>query len=1014
MADFTRQEQLNALSQILRGQLNPTKSGGTLDTDQEYAQLQEMTSISFLLFPKAIFHLGRRAANRLQQTVAAEVALIEDILVALDNLGQIGKPFTNTSLLSDANTALLGLDAAASVQGRPEAQRFNRIMDQIAGDVRKNVVSSSNQLVRPREESRNVIKADFERLKATHDKLLAITFALRDLVDVYNALDLPAKVASTAFANIRTVLATLEEDFETATEAENIAMSRTLLLSSLTNKVVVTLVDAFSDPSNVKYKSPNDPEPPNLKHTGQAALCTPAAMTTSEAPWTHPRLEDLQLAVDGGAPQTVNLFLANITGAQLTAENEGPYEIAAGNEQIHVIVDPVATTYVAGASVSVATVPVTLGAAPLRFKHLGAPVSLNTVTPGFPVLHVGTDFELRSITFLQVLQTFTSIDGGNGVIVLITPLAGAEGAVGLKAAHVGDYLTDLAGVEYEITFVFSTIGCRVDLRGGTFSPGVGTTLRGSSDLSSNLISFAPFQTVAVRPAGTVTVGPTIKTATLSTGTVSVDTLVSDIEAEVGVFSTLQTVGTPLNLHVKAINLNNRLVLMPRNGAFNPYLQMSDKFLVVPDVVGPAVSVLDTAHIPLGLPDGKSLQTRFDNNAVFTAEDFIALVSHYTTGIDAALLSEVITTGSALETDAATKTVRDTTQDFVTLGVTAGYLVAIGSGSSAGVYQVVTVTITELVVDRVTDFLASEAGLSYSILRERVTLSSQNVTNATSIEAQDGVDPVPVDLGLPPTIQYGTSVEFEAVTKQGTRLSFDLAEDDDVLKLPGLSPVEILNVDGTTLELETPIPSNTVGVPFTVRSKMGEEYDALKADLVTFTTSRTLLKQNKFDESLDAIDAALTSAVLPGQNFASSRNNASRLLGDLMGLFTTEPLRFNEHGVTPTPASLNLTDILVEFTPPAVKQLDDLIRTFRERKYERSVDLLLAADLNNFYGTNSETASYGGAMMDAARNVVSDLPNPLSSQEDVEDDLNFATTMAEITDADSDFSDTDGEFEIDDG
>ena len=137
MADYTRAEVLNEISKIFRARLEPGREGGTLNTATEYAQLLEISALTFLLNPDAIFYVALLGVNRLKFVLAQEVAVLEDMLVGLDDLTQIGTEVTNTTSLSNARTAILSLDAATVVAGRPEARRFSRQMDEFAEQVRR-------------------------------------------------------------------------------------------------------------------------------------------------------------------------------------------------------------------------------------------------------------------------------------------------------------------------------------------------------------------------------------------------------------------------------------------------------------------------------------------------------------------------------------------------------------------------------------------------------------------------------------------------------------------------------------------------------------------------------------------------------------------------------------------------------------------------------------------------------------------------------------------------------------
>jgi len=909
MADFTESEILGAVAAIFRAQLSPSKTGGTLDTDTEYAQLQEMISLAFLLYPRAIFYLARLVANRLVSKTSQEVALIEDLLVSLRDLGQVGKPFTSTTLLSDANTALLGLDAATSVVNRPEATRFNRIMDKVADELRNNVVSPDGRLVRPREEARDVIRADLERLKDLHEEVLEAVVFLRDLVFTFLALDIPSKVAASALANIRTRLSAFNETLTKASYAENIALSREVLLNTLASKAAVSVIADFSDPSKIKYHGPHNPVPETVNHAGQSGECEPASVFTGRSPWDLPILDTIELAVDGGAAQGVDLKI--LTGPRLVTRNREDFEVSS---KLHVAVEPAGksfTTYALAAAPD--RVMVSIPTRGLSFKDLGAPLSvqLTLVHDGVSwTTHIPSDMDPRVITELMYLQAFpvsgpyyhTSYDFGGTTyydVLELTgvPILGFDSGAGLGSRHVGDYfwLSNDGGAtiqRFEILEVLDATLAVIDPRGETPFPHplnpAEAYLMGVSDQTLVIADVAPAFSLAIPASVKVDIGPVIKTAEFSAGTKSVADLISDIESEAGV-SAPNDIGAQLNWHARALEMNGRLVLVPRSRS-NPFLSIASQALRAQDPIGPGVWEEDSAHESLGYSIGQRLDNRFDTNAVLNASDLADLIEQDTVGIVAEAVPETIGEGTNLRTVAGTTSVRDTTVGFAATGAEPGDQIEIEGGVAAGVYRISSVLSTELVLDKNDTFPANEENLNYKILKERVEIKSEATDRTSEVE----VVSAPAVFGLTVGKYYGTSTEFQAANGKGDLLEFSLAEEGDVLKLPGRDPIEIESVDGDTLTLAETIPSNTVNSPFVIRTQTGEQYDAMREKLLTFTTSANLLRKNGFDENLDAVDFALTAAIIPGQNFASSRNNARNLLNDLAALLTSFYERTDEH------------------------------------------------------------------------------------------------------------------------
>jgi hypothetical protein len=237
---------------------------------------------------------------------------------------------------------------------------------------------------------------------------------------------------------------------------------------------------------------------------------------------------------------------------------------------------------------------------------------------------------------------------------------------------------------------------------------------------------------------------------------------------------------------------------------------------------------------------------------------------------------------------------------------------------------------------------------------------------------------------------------------------------DLLRIVGSSTqISITAVGDTELELESGLSSDVESNGFEIRSQAALQYETMQELLQTYTTSATLLPKNNFDENLDEIDNAVTLALLPGRNFASSRNRAKQLLAELLSIMTDSPRRSDEYSTTPLTASLNLEDILADFSVTAVEAFDNLLNTFIERKYTRAVSLLQSAQIAGFYSSDEETGSFGGAVMSSSRAVSRDLPDVPSGDFEVDDTVNLAVGSTEHLDADFYFDDTEDDFDLTD-
>lgn len=983
-ADYTNSEILNELSRIFRVGIDPGREGGTLNTQVEYGQLLDTASLTFLLQNDAIFYLARLVRNTLNSLVVQEIRLLEDTLLALDHLGKIGAPVRDTTILSNANTALLALDAAGSVQNRPESARFSKQMDSFAGLNRTNVVTG-NELVRPKEEARGIIAANLTSLKKVHTKVLDSTYALRDLLDEYLDLDIPSKVSSTAISNIRSNLEDIEEDIPDSTNADNIAASRKSVLTALASKVAVDAIANFSDPRTVKVRSPSNPYPTSLKHFGRVTgTGDPASVTSSQGPWSLPLSAPLVLAVDGGA--NVQVDVDQLLGTTLRAKAEEPFALSAGVSgviKLHMLVDPriVVTTAGAGSTVVTSILGDHFG---LGFKNLGAPIS-------FPNM-AGTDVATRVIQDLRGLQFGTvsaavNLGGEKWRVTFSGWAGGDEPGGGMTQDHVGSYFRDGSFNRWEILVVEDTNNAVVSVPTITPAP-VNPPSTGSLTLSGDVpslttkLTFTP-ATTATTLNEDVQISAAIKTVTLSIAPdndvagVIVDVQSEQADVDVGLLGNAWRLMT-LNQHVqvKADPLNPTRLVFTARSSVDPTVLVAAQFVRVNAALTVSI-VEDSAHTALGLLIGQSMAEHR-----LSPVDLAEFVESSVPGLSSSVSRETIATG-ILNTVSSTAQVTAPELDGV---AEVGDQLVLG-GVESGTFSIE--SLSPITLDR-SSFSSSEVGVPYKLKRTTATLASANNSRGSSLGVVSG----PSELGFSVGTVYGSLLGFEAVDKSGNLLDFgDLASAGDILDIAGLSDVAIDNVNSTTLTLVSGLASNVARKAFEIRSVAAVAYNSLAADLETYASSRQLLQKHGFDVDLDELDVALTRALLPGQNFTSNRNQAKQVAADLLSIMTSSPRRTDEYTTDIPVAALDLETLLSTFSPGVVSEVDSLLDTFLERKYGRSVKLLQSGKIREFFATNEETGSHAGAMMSASRQVVRDMPAQATTDEEVDASVNLYVTTS---------------------
>lgn len=1004
MAGYTTSEILNEVSRIFRARIDPGREGGTLNTRVEYEQLLELAYITFLLHTDAVFYLALLARNSLNAKLIQEINLVEDMLVALDDLGQVGKAVKDTTTLSNANTALLALDAAQSVADRPETQRFAALMDKYAEQFRPNVVSrSTGNLVRPREDARNILQINLQRLDKLHNQVLTSIFALRDLLSNFNSMEVPSRVAATTISNIRANIQSMIDEIGSKSDTELLSRSRQNLLTSLAAKKAVQLLAGFTDPTRIKVRSPVNPIPESANHFGRVVgEGIPAYVLSGPGPWELPMTAPLVIKVNDETSYTIDVD--TILGAALNGRTEEVFVIESGHDNLHIIVDKNVYSFLTTAHTTTSITASTY--LQLGFKHLGIPVVMS-----------GVDYseqEPRSLTELRILQNFT-VSGYASADRRVTGTgfsAVGETVTGFTPKHVGAYIRQGNNrweiVEYEdSTHVIISVP-EVNVGSPPVPSLAAAVLHGqTTDAPGTYFTFGPALTIAPTVGRTVSIGPTIKTARLDvSSTKTIAQIVENVRNHLGNYDSFYTndLGPALNRHVKVapvVNAPGKLSLSARS-KMNAYLQVGTSF--PRPKTGPASMqiVEDSVHDRLGFLTGE-----VDTTNLLTPAELAQWINEGTSGVLAEVVTSERGSGTQLSSNVGTTDVEDlSVPDFTTLVKVGDQIEILNGVYSRGTRQIQNISGSVLTLDG-EDFKATEENLQYRLFRDQVRIGTTKTDRGSSIEIISG----PPELEFPSGPYYGSISSFEAVNKKGELFQFgDVSlglRSGDLLRIVGIGEFEISSVESERLNLISGLPSNLEGKSFEVKSVSAEAYTTMASLLSTYTTSASLLKRNKLDESIDAIDNALTAAVLPGQNFAASRNKARRILADFLSILTSEPRRSDEYSTEIPEASMNLEDILASYSVGTVPAVDSLLGAFIERKYNRAVNLLRTGQVVEFFDTNEETGSYGGALIDASRVVDRDLPAAPTSAFAVDQRMNLAVASEEVADADKDFGDTEG-------
>ena len=111
MANFTDAELEAYVSQYVRADVKTDRTAlGPLDTDYTFAEARELAASTLVFNPSAIFYLLSLSANRVNQDVIQALDYLDDIIVAIGEVGRDTvevsrpRPFSTWSAPSRAGT----------------------------------------------------------------------------------------------------------------------------------------------------------------------------------------------------------------------------------------------------------------------------------------------------------------------------------------------------------------------------------------------------------------------------------------------------------------------------------------------------------------------------------------------------------------------------------------------------------------------------------------------------------------------------------------------------------------------------------------------------------------------------------------------------------------------------------------------------------------------------------------------------------------------------------------------
>lgn len=199
----------NSVGKFLKRQSITPTADNTANTADEIKAVLETVATAFLLYPQAALTIILNAKNSLQQIVQADLAVLEFMLSAINDLNNVDVPINDSSDLIEAQTALIELDRLGRVNSSIQAfvhyqTAINRFLDkQLAPTIKRN---GTKTFERTGAEANQDLFNILSQFVATHQVMISLLKSLHNSVEDFRSVNLTNIVSSTTISRVRSSL----------------------------------------------------------------------------------------------------------------------------------------------------------------------------------------------------------------------------------------------------------------------------------------------------------------------------------------------------------------------------------------------------------------------------------------------------------------------------------------------------------------------------------------------------------------------------------------------------------------------------------------------------------------------------------------------------------------------------------------------------------------------------------------------------------------------------------------
>jgi len=954
----------------------------------------------FISEQDAPFYVVKLGCSKLQEVVAQASEQAQNIAVLAQACGSKSPPITSLNALASSVKALGDLSSSmdqrsssfSRVEDVPAWQRFNNQTQAFLTSAGK-AVRYGQDVVPTAEEARPQLGSAFTLLTNSYAECIRRVTCLRDAIDDFKALQLPATMSASVIANAKAQLTSRLSELEPMSPAQRNAVIRSVVLDLLAARAAVKGFGSLTGPTTFAIVSGLGKVFADATHPA-----TPAELEVEvPGPFTIvPGHDELDLFVDVD-PVAVTVTLQSSFIPQLESTTLEPYDITAahGNNRLRLQIKgwPMVTsttnydvTFADNATKPIWDVCSEINAViPIADPVVAEPYFIPLKYSGALTLTVpGTAHAVDLTNTNPSLDMTTLLTVGDRIMVV-------------------DPTSTHYGTIYSVMVISPTV-LQCDLVNGVvgITEGLRSVEGGGNAMALRLRISNANDSWPKIDWRTTSISRRVSLMVASANAVSVASQAESCRA-LGLFPNAES-KAQATTSVDLANSINSSFYNRRNGApviaarteFAPIYydglgrtEPNNTLLIVAARYAASGTCTGGALVTYAVTGAQTAGVIVGDTLVIRASTVLADLGKMglvqsKTDVSISVLMDIAITAANVDVEIG--------PTFTSIGFDPQ--VVVKDGPNIGTYVATLGTVPfEFTLDHPLPFYAGPGNypipLNVSVGRTLVYISSKNTTLVTAIEASIN--------GNPATAYYYLFISPSPISEVGMTAWWQMPElpksvrAGDQLELynaqynvPALtSVIEVVETSTKLLQLTTApsvgLPSYpfdvTSSVPFArIRYNHVNNFGAFKTAAATWIDAPTKLG-----------DLSLALNVL-GVN----TNPTPSQVGDAM-MYT----------VSVENELIALNTLLGAYVATTVPPVDALIASYREKAADRAVDTLLEGRFKDFFALDQDDVSYSGAAQKAIKNVMSnDLPIRKTGSR-----LTKALILAQFDDTDYEFDNT---------